>query len=78
MVAVARDHLGNMIRMPMPGIGTTALDVKYDAWNRMETVSVGSVRVGRCDYDAAGWRIIMPRGIVYSSWPARDITGGIP
>jgi RHS repeat-associated protein len=55
---IAHDAAGNMIRMPMPGNGATALDVKYDAWNRMKTVSASSVLLGRYDYDASGRRII--------------------
>jgi uncharacterized delta-60 repeat protein/RHS repeat-associated protein len=37
------DAAGNMTTMPVPGSETTALNAKYDAWNRMTQATIGSV-----------------------------------
>jgi RHS repeat-associated protein len=54
----ASDAAGNMTAIPKASNPSSALTLKYDAWNRLTSVSDSGIVLARYDYDAQGRRVL--------------------
>ena len=73
-VTPAYDNAGNMTTMPSPNSGSTALTCKYDAWNRLVSVTGGGASV-TYSYDGLGRKVVEVNGAntTYSYYNGQNV-----